>query len=161
QLVTKLIKRNQGASVATAAALLVLVGVVSFAFRINYQERRKAEEARARAEDNHQAFLKEQEEKRRRTRKSVPAFLEAARLALNNRQWENGLAQVEVALEYDPERDEAYLLKGQFLLTLGRFGEAAKPLKEYARRQPEDQAAGRLAQLAAEPDLKSAAYFKE
>jgi serine/threonine protein kinase len=168
EMFKKLVKRNKGASIATATALLLLTGVVSVAFWVNHQERLKAEEARVQAdkargeaEAHYQAFLKEQEEKHLRTKKSVPAFLKAARLALEKRQWETGLAQVEIALEYDPEGDEAYLLKGQLLVALGRFREASGPLQEHARRQPKDKAAARLAQLAAESDLKKVAYFLE
>jgi Leucine-rich repeat (LRR) protein len=147
--------------VATAAALVVLIGVVSAAFYFNNQERLQAEEARAEADKARARAEKVQKEKDDRTRKSVPAFLEAARLAREKRQWDNGLAHVEVALDYDPQRDEAYLLKGQFLMALKRFADAAVPFKEYARRQPENQKAARLAQLAAKPDPNNVAYFNE
>jgi serine/threonine protein kinase len=161
EMFRKLLKRNKGISAATAASLVVLAVVVGVAFHLNYQERLRAEAARGKAEANFQAFRLEQQEKDERTRKAVPAFLEAARLAIKERQWENGLAQVEIALAYDPKRDEAHLLKGQLLLALQRFDEAAAPLEEYARRRPENPVAARLAQLAARPERNNAAFFVE
>jgi serine/threonine protein kinase len=152
ELFKKLVKRNKGVSAAATAALFVLIGVVSIAFAINYQERRRAEEALVKAEDNYQAFLKEQQDKQARTKHSAPAFLRAAQLMAREQRFEDALAQVNVALEYDPEQTEAWLLKGQVLIALKRYAEAAVPLEEYGKRKPGDALAQQLVELARRPE---------
>jgi tetratricopeptide (TPR) repeat protein len=166
ELFKKLVKRNQGASMATATALVVLIGVVSGAFYINNQARHRAEEARveadkarARAEDNYQAFLKEQQEKHARTKLAAPAFLRAAQLMTREKQFDDALAQVNVALDYDPEQSAGWLFKGQVLLCLERFAQAEAPLREFLKSAPNDALARQLADLAARPAPDSAAYF--
>src|SRR5205807_698905 len=60
QLFRKLLRRNRGASIATAASLVVLAVVLGGAFVLNYRERVHAEAAQKRAEENYQAYLAEQ-----------------------------------------------------------------------------------------------------
>ncbi len=154
ELFRKLVRRNKGTSVATAAALLALAVLAGAASAVNYR-------ARVRAEDNYEAFLREQAEKHARTRKAAPAFVRAARLSANDKQFDDALAQVELALEYDPEQTEAYLLKGQLLIGLERFADAVEPLEEYGRRNPDDEPARRLAGLAGRPEPEKAAYYQQ
>jgi serine/threonine protein kinase len=66
EMFKKLVKRNKGASIATAAALVVLAVVLGVAFVSNYRERvqavaarEQAEVAQKKAEENYQAFLKD------------------------------------------------------------------------------------------------------
>jgi tetratricopeptide (TPR) repeat protein len=105
-----------------------------------------------------ESAVKEQEEKLARTRKSAPAFLRAARLMANERNFDDALAQVTTALDADPELTDAHLLKGQVLLVLGRFAEAEAPLRAYLKRKPE-ALAGKLADLAARPEPDKAEYL--
>src|SRR5207244_234367 len=148
----KLVKRNKGVSIATAAALMILAVVVGFFLKVNY-------DARVEAEDNYAAYLKEQEEKRLRMKESAPAFLRAARLTANEKDFKSALAQVGVALDSDPELTEGHLLRGQLLFGLERYSEAAEPLAEYLRRKPGDAQTSKLAELAAKPEPDKAAYF--
>jgi serine/threonine protein kinase/Leucine-rich repeat (LRR) protein len=159
EILKKLVKRNKGASIATAAALLVLTAVVSVAFYVNNLERIRAEEARRKSDDNYQAFLKEQGEKDARTKVAAPALLRAAQFMTAEKNFADGLAQVNVALEYDPGLTEAYLLKGQLLIALERYAEARSPLGEYVKRNPKNPLARDLADLVEHPQPEQAAYL--
>ncbi len=153
EMFRKLVKRNKGASLATAAALVILAAVTAVAFVVNYR-------ARVQAEENYAAFQKEQEDKVGRMKRAAPAFARAARLSANDGQFDDALAQVEVALDWDPELTGAYLLKGQLLIGLGKYPEAVAPLREYNRRSPGDAEAARLEQLAGRPETDRAPYFQ-
>jgi serine/threonine protein kinase len=132
----KLVKRNKGASLAAALALIVLVCSLGFSFR-----------AWLRAENSYAAYVKEQEDRRAQIQKSVPAFVEAARLWVDRRKYDNALTQVNIALDYDPQNAEARLLKGQILIVRGEFPAAEKELREYLRSKPNDAEARKLAEL--------------
>ncbi|MBI3409035.1 MAG: protein kinase [Planctomycetes bacterium] len=159
ELFKKLVKRNKGVSLATAAGLLVLAVVLGLAFYFINQERQEAVAARDKAEDNYQAFLKEQEEKRAANKKSAPAFLRAARLLSGEKQFEDALAQVNLALDYDREQTGAYLLKGQLLLGLERYTQALGPLEAYRKRKQDDPLAVKLVELAARPEPDKGDYL--
>jgi serine/threonine protein kinase len=168
ELFKKLVKRNKGVSAALAAALVVLAVVTGFAFHFIDQERKQAVSARdtaesnfERAENNHQAFLREQEEKHASNRKSAPAFLDAAQLLIDARQFTSALTQVTIALEYDPDLTRAHLLKGQLLIGLERYAEAVEPLRHYLLRQPDDAGAGRLLALVEKADTSVPRFFVE
>jgi serine/threonine protein kinase len=167
ELFKKLVKRNKGVSLATAAAVVVLTAVLGVAFYVNYRERVQAETARGqaemaqrKAEENHQAFLKEQEEKRARTMESAPAFLRAAQSTAAEKQFGDALAQANIALDFDPSLTEGYLLQGQLLLTLQRSPEAVKPLREYVARKPIAATASKLLRLAEQP-REGGAYLQD
>jgi len=132
----KLVKRNKGASLAAALALVVLVCSLGFSFR-----------AWLHAEKAHAAYVKEQEDKRAQIQRSVPAFVEAARLSVERRKYDNALAQVNIALDCDPQNPEARLLKGQVQIVRGEFAAAEGELREYLRLQPSDAQARKLADL--------------
>jgi Leucine-rich repeat (LRR) protein len=134
----KLVKRNKGASLAAALALIVLMGSLAFSFR-----------AWLRAEFSHAAYVKEQEEKRAQIQKAVPAFIEAARLSVEKRTFDNALAQVTVALDYDSANADARLLKGQIQIVRGDFTAGAAELQEYLKLKPKDAEARALADLCA------------
>ena len=86
-------------------------------------------------------------EERKRTLAAVPAFVEAARLAVDRQRFDNALAQVNVALEYDPENSEARQLKGQVLIVHKEFVRAKEELGRYLKQQPLDREARRLMEL--------------
>jgi serine/threonine protein kinase len=159
ELFTKLVKRNKGASIATAAALLVLAGVVTAAMWVNINERVKAQKARDDAEGNYKAYLAEVADKNERSKRSAPAFLRAARLMTNEKQFEDALTQADAALEFDPSLTKGLLLRGQILLALGRHAEAAAALAEYVKAVPDDADARELVALAAKPEPKKTEFL--
>src|SRR5262245_12428669 len=138
EMFKKLVKRNKGASIATAAALVVLAVVAGVFLKINYDGRVEAEGARAHAEENYTAFLQEQEQRKKQGRDSIPSFLTAARLLMDKRDFEGARAQVRVALDFDPEHTETRYLKGQLALVAGDFAQAQQELAVYARQRPDD-----------------------
>jgi serine/threonine protein kinase len=155
EMFRKLVKRNKGASLATAAALVVLAVVGAVAFVINYR-------ARVQAEANYAAFKQEQQDKVERMKRAAPAFVRAARLtASEKQQFDDALTQVGIALDWDPDLSDAYLLKGQLLIGLARYAEAVAPLQEYNRRSPDDPRARRLEELAGHPETDKAPYFQQ
>ncbi len=139
--IRKLARRNRGVVAATAAAAVLLLAVLIGSSVVNYK-------ARLRAEAAYSAYLKEQEDKRAQTRKSVPAFVEAAHLAADRRKFDDALAQVNAALDYDPDHAGAHLLKGQLLMARKDFAAARPALERYVKLRPEDAEARKLSQLA-------------
>ena len=91
ETIVKFAKRNKAFSATATVAMLVLLVVLAFTFK-NYHE------------------------KEARTRKAVPAFLRAGKLAVNERQFKDALDQVTVAVDFDPDNAEAHLFKGQLLI---------------------------------------------
>lgn len=124
-----------------AAALIVVASIVAITFRASY-------EARIQAEAAHAAMLmQEQEAKETLVRKSIPAFVRSARLAVNEKQFEDALAQVNVALEYEPTQADALLLKAQLLIAKKEFAAASEELDKYGKLRPDDATAKKLAEL--------------
>jgi hypothetical protein len=135
------VKRNRGISAGLALALVVLLGSLIFLLGA-WQETRTA----------YAAFRKEQRAKEERTREAVPAFIEAARLAIQEKQIDNALTQVDVALDYDPEHADARLLKAHLLVSRKEFEAAARELDRYTEVRPDDAQAAALARLCARVD---------
>jgi serine/threonine protein kinase len=138
----KFVRRNKGFSAAMAGAAAVLALVLIGSSWLNYK-------ARVRAETAYAAYLQEQEAKRAQAKKSVPAFVEAAHFAAERKKFSNALAQVNIALEYDPNYAPARLLKGQLLIAQKDFAAARQELQRYLRLQPSDAQAQNLARLCA------------
>jgi serine/threonine protein kinase/DNA-directed RNA polymerase subunit RPC12/RpoP len=138
----KFAQRNKGLSAATAAATVLLTVVLIGSSWLNYK-------ARLRAENAYEAFLHEQEDKRAQARKSVPAFVEAAHLAAERKKFDDALAQVNAALDYDPDHAPARLLKGQLLVARKDLAGARQELERYVKSQPGDAQAAKLARLCA------------
>ncbi len=146
----KLVKRNKGASIGVGVALLVLLASLGFIFRA------WLETGRAYAAYRDQVG------------KSLPAFLKAAHLAVEQRQFDDALEQVELALATAPGEAAPRLLKGQLLMVKQNFPAAENELNEFLRAQPADEHARKLQQLCqqAQPDdvnqlLRIAAVFYE
>jgi serine/threonine protein kinase len=138
ELLKKLVRRNKGVSVATAVALVVLAAVAGVFLKINYDARVAAEAARRQAEEHYNAYLEEQEQRKKQGRDSIPSFLTAARLLIDKRDFEAARAQVRVALDFDPEHAEARGLKGQLALVAADFAGARQELQAYAAKRPDD-----------------------
>ncbi len=129
----KFVKRNKAVSFATAASVILLMVVVSVFVTINYR-------ARVAAESHYQAY-------RAQVKKSLPAFVEAARLSVNRRKYDDALDQIKLALEADPVHPEALLLRGQVLLVRHDFAAARHQLEAYLRIKPADAESKRLVEL--------------
>jgi serine/threonine protein kinase len=134
----KLVKRNRGASLATAAAAVVLVGVAGFFLKINYDARIEAESQRTRAEQALGAFEQEQKDKQERTRQAIPALIVAARQVANASNFMDAQKQVDLALLYEPTNADAHLLKGQLLLGRKEWTAARAELEQYLQKKPND-----------------------
>ena len=145
EMVWKLIKRNKGVSIATAAAAVVL-GVVGLWSLIAILG------ANARTQRAHDAYVAEQKEKEKRTKEAVPAFLKAARRAVERKEFDDALAQVSVVIDYDADNAEALLLKGQLLVSRKEFPAAARELDRYVTLRPDDAKSAKLAKLCVAPD---------
>ena len=140
EMAKKFVKRNKGVSAGLALAFLVLLGSLVVVFSA-WRDTSRA----------YAAFEKEQGEKEKRTREAVPAFLKAARQAVEHRELDDAMAQVSVALDYDGDNGEALLLKGQLLVSRKEFAAAAKVLDRYVQIKPDDLIAAKLAKLCAAP----------
>ena len=125
-------RRNKAFTAAAATALVLLV----WSSAVNYQARRETEKS------NQQL-----REERQRTLAAVPAMIDAARLAVDRQRFDNALAQVNLALDYDPKSAEARLLKAQVLIVHKEFAKAKEELARYLRQQPKDRNAERLLRL--------------
>ena len=140
----KLAKRNKGASVALAAASLVLAGVVSVAFWINLREKHIAQGERDKSDASLAAFKKEQALRIEQQRSAAPALVEKARRAIDRKAFDPALKDVEIAAGFDPDHAEAQLLRGSLLVVTGKFEAAGAALEEFAirfgARRPEDAA---------------------
>lgn len=133
--------------------VLGLLGILG-QWRQAVLERHRAEEkeqqalaAHAQAEQSLQSLRHEQDVKRQRGKQSAPFFLQDARRSAGKGQIDYALAQVDVALDYDPELVEARLVKGQLLIVKGDRRGAAQELALYVRQRPRDAEALRLLDL--------------
>ncbi|HEV3440633.1 MAG TPA: protein kinase, partial [Gemmata sp.] len=134
----KLIKQNKAASTAMLIGSIALASVVIVGYILVNNSRLRAERA-------NEDFRAEKRSKEEQAIESVPAYMRAARLAANDRAYEDALIHINTALEYDSTRAEAYLMKGQLLIALQRFSEAASELDTYVTLCPTDALAKRLA----------------
>jgi serine/threonine protein kinase len=136
EMIVKFIKRNPGFSAGMAAAVLVLMGSLYFIGQAWLGERR------ARAE-NEQA----QAARREQARKSVPAFVRAAQLMVSEKQFDDALTQVELALSIDDGNADGHLLRAQLLIGAQRYEEARKELAAYLKLQPGEKKGRKLEEL--------------
>lgn len=161
EMMVKFVKRHRGFSGAVGGSLVVIAAIVWFFFQLNYQARLRAEEASQETRDAYQEVRQEQAARRQQGRHSAPAFLRDARASVARNELDYALAQVNVALDYDPELHEALLLKGQMLIAMKRFGEAEKTLVGYVEQKPDDGEARKLAALCRGADLDDLERMRE
>jgi len=140
EMIWKFVKRNKGFSAASFAGFVVVCVIlgVSFSF-INA--------ARLRAESNLTAFQDEQKRRHEQNRHSAPLFYQDARDSTQRGKLEHAMAQVNVALDYDPEMAEARLLKAQALIVQQAFPEALAESEIYLKQQPNDTDANEMMRL--------------
>jgi serine/threonine protein kinase/Leucine-rich repeat (LRR) protein len=136
EMVWKLVKRNKLASAFTAVLAVVLL----WSSWANYRARQATEQAQKDYQDQ--------------VRKSVPAFLEAARLYVERRDLDQALKQLDIVLVADKDNHEARLLRGQILVVRKEFASAARELADYLKLRPGDTRTKALADLcqSARPD---------
>ena len=133
EAVWKLVKRNKAVSALATVALILLISVWGRMSWVNAQERLRTE--------------KERQAKFDQAKNSVPAFVRAARLLVNEKQFDDALAQVDIALEYDHGNVDAQLLKGKVLVVKRDFKKAETELEQYLQSRPKDQFASKLIEL--------------
>ncbi len=137
----KFVKRNQAFSAAVAAAAVVVSLLLMATFIIMYRGWHAAEIANAEIRAN-------QEKLKERTRKAVPALVEAARLGIEKRSYDSALTQTKLALDYDPDYPEALMLHGQLLIVVQKdFAGARKGFEQYLKQRPKDENARELHDL--------------
>lgn len=137
EAVWKLVKRNKVGSFISAVALILLFFLWGWMSSINRQERLKTENERLKTE-------RERQDRFDQAKNSVPAYLRAGQLCVNQRQFDDALDQVNIALLYDQGNPDAQLLKGKVLIVKQKFKEAEAELQQYLRRRPDDPYAGKL-----------------
>jgi serine/threonine protein kinase len=169
----KLIKRNKTASVIGATAAVLLTVVVAWSWWTNYRAYQKAEKARQETEQAKQEIdqayhtidqanadlVKEKEQKDLRTRRAVPAFVQAAHALAAEGKFDDALAQLDYTLECVPTHAEARFLKGQILIAQNQFAEGRAELEKYLELKPGDRDAQDLVKLCA-ADLKDDLPFR-
>jgi tetratricopeptide (TPR) repeat protein len=150
EIVWKLVKRNKATSAVAVTSLIVLLGIITFSLAVINLARLKAEKA-------NREYQTEAHARQVLARESVPVYLRAARLAANNRSFEDALIQVNTSLEYNDKNGEAHFLKGMVLVALLRFPEAAGEF-EICAKDIEDDRMQKLADLChkARPDQPAA-----
>lgn len=136
EMLRKFVKRNKGFSTGIAMTLLVLVSCLVILTRAWLATNRAYAD-----------YRQSQEEKREQAKKSVPALVRAARLAINERRLEDALTQTSVALDFDPDSRDARLLRAQLRIARQEYADAGTDLRELLRQQPGDADAQRLATL--------------
>ncbi len=159
EMARKFVKRNKGFSAAALGGMVLLLVVLLASSIINRRAAVRADEAREEAVQAYASFVKEQEEKHKQAKQSAPAFLRVARLSADERRFDDALAQVIVALEFDPDQTDAYLLKAEILIVLEHYADAVPVLGEYLRRAPRRPHAMKLLELAKKPEPKRSAYL--
>jgi Leucine-rich repeat (LRR) protein len=91
---------------------------------------------------------KEKEDKRAQAKRSVPSMVRAARLLVNEGQYDDALAQIVIALEFDDQSADAHLLHAQLLLGRQDYATARTELAKCLEHDPRRAEATRLADLA-------------
>ncbi len=145
----KFVKRNKAFSAATGTGLAILTTVLVVAFNLNYAARVRAEEALVLADRNYEGYVSEQNAKNEAIRKSIPGTLRAARQLANDGAIPDALGQIALVRTYEPQNQNAALLRGQILTAQREWPEAVKELTYYLQHNRQDQNAIKLYRLAA------------
>jgi serine/threonine protein kinase len=133
EIAWKFVKRNK----ALCAATLVVAVVLVWSSVVNFLARHEAETASAQT--------------RERTEQAVPALVKAARLGVVQRDYQNALDQVNLALAYSPDDPEALLLKGQLLIVQQDYAGARTYLEKYLSQKSGDAKVKTLLDLCRKP----------
>ncbi len=136
EIFSKLVRRNKGASAGAALAIVVLLASLFFIASAWHS-----------TGEAYNAYRDEQEGRRQALKKSVPAFLAAADLAIEKKQFDQSLIQLDTVLSIDAKNTRALLRKGQVLIAQRKFIPARDWLTKYVKAVPSDSDAKELAGL--------------
>jgi len=140
-----LVRRNRAVFSTLAAMLLILITAMAAYTRVNVRERVKAQKALGAYESERTRRLGE-----RKT--SAPALVKTARLFLDQKAYEDALATLEIALEYDAGQPATHLLRVAVLRQLKRYPEALAACREYVEQFPNDPDAKKLLAICEQKD---------
>lgn len=162
----KLAKRNKGASLATAFSTLVLIVVVWLFVKANIaarveavEERGLAQEATAKAEAALLDLRGEQEARTKQAKDSIPAFVHAARQAINEDRLPDAVNLARIAHGFDDRDATVRLVFAQLHLGHLRFAEARDELATCQKLQPDLEEARKLARLARDANPKNTEHL--
>lgn len=79
-------------------------------------------------------------------KKSAPAFLDRARKACVQKDWENAILDLSVASDYDPDLSDVHMLRAQISIVQGEFDAAEQSLRSFLQKHADE---GRAKQLLA------------
>jgi serine/threonine protein kinase/DNA-directed RNA polymerase subunit RPC12/RpoP len=129
EMTVKLVKRNKGASIASAAAAVVLsVAAIWFLVAIVG--------AIAQTQKAYDAYRVEQTEKREQAKRSVPTFIRSARMLINEKEFEEALKHLDTALSFDENEADARFLRAQLLLSRQDYAAARTELETCLKAKP-------------------------
>lgn len=132
EMALKLVQRNRAAAVVLGGAILTIIVLLMIGYSINRAER-------VEAEGNLAKFTAEQEKRRADQRQSAPAWVEKAIRSIGYPDLPGAMADVNLALEFDPTLASAYLLRGKLFLVEQNFSEGIADLNKYLVSQPDDR----------------------
>ncbi|HZZ80117.1 MAG TPA: protein kinase, partial [Gemmataceae bacterium] len=140
EMAVKLVKRNRGASIATAAATVILffVAIWSLVSILSANKRRQ---------DAYDAYIAEQKEKQALAKRSVPSLVRAARMLVSEKKFDEALTQVDAAIAFDDAQPDARLVRAQLLLHQFDFSGARHDLEICLKQKSSNEDATRLLEI--------------
>jgi serine/threonine protein kinase len=161
ETVSKLVRRNRGASAAIVIAGAVIIAVVATAFAMTLDDRRRAErekrlalDAQATTMESLANLRKEQAETEREhlrrmdtERQAIPGLILQARAAIDRDRYDEATRTVDLALAIDGHLTEALLLRSQIAMAERAWSVATARLWDYLTLLPSDRDAQQLYDL--------------
>jgi tetratricopeptide (TPR) repeat protein len=141
EMAVKLVKRNRGVSIATAAATVILLIVAVWSFAAILIANRRTQSA-------YDAYVQEQKDKQALAKRSVPSLVRAARMLVAEKQIDEAINQINAAVGFDETNADARLVRAQLLLHRQEYDAARADLKECLAHAPNHQDAKRLWDIA-------------
>ncbi len=148
----KLMRRNRAASIAIGVLVPLVVVLTTLFLVITTQALHEEKHERRRAEDALEAVTAEQQGRKAAEHAAVPALIAQTRAAISNQDLGQAKEAVDLALHFDPDADEAQLLRAELLVCAQDFPAAVAALEQLKgdRRQlPAVQELTRLCRLGA------------
>jgi serine/threonine protein kinase len=123
EMAVKLVKRNKPVSIATAAAAVILfvVGIWSLIAILNANARTRTEELA----------------RRDQAKKSVPSLVRAARMLINENQFDDAFTTVDTAVSSDEEAVDPRFLRAQLLCGRAEYAAARADLEKCVKLMPD------------------------
>jgi serine/threonine protein kinase len=144
QMLRSFAQRNKTftASVVTGAATALVF--LTWTSVVSYRAYQRTEKAFKETQEAHGNTQKAYGQLEQLTRQAVPALVDQADTLANRREMRQALAQVDLALELDPQHAPARLLKALLLMAQLQFQEAEAELGLYMKQRPDDFVARKL-----------------